>query len=687
MHLLTKLQRHPGFLRFLSHEALGAVLLKPLAPVLKARCLAESVHRVWLYAGGPDGFEPAERFEGVWMQHSFPEAIVTSLFDWARTQHIARSYTLPKLWAEWATVQLRQELGFLLQGWREADGIIALIALEADCLRTVGLPFRIRDNVGTHGPRSLGHGGVPRGLELDEGVEAAVLMARHAKWIGRHDSFAVELTTIEGSCGIPISGASCGLSVALARGFRSEGLRVPVFELAASGTLSSGGTSLACHRDADTLFKKETLLRSLGVKQVILPGDGSSHWQCGEDIVPMMQNLFAELRPIVPKDSHDALMERVIADTTAMHCGHKPADLVERLMRRILAEDLPISDSHLVDVRAEALLTLSAALSHLGRPSDAQDANAQALALAHQLPSSWRGLALARTAVILQDLGEYAAAAEHCDQALSAVTESSHDIVALELDMKASGTKGQVLACWGLCEPRPSRSSEALGLLEHARQCAQSIDARCRGASEPEEPRNVAYLYWWHALHAPERTAEVWDEAWATAEEKDLGKSTQHYLLRHRWLAVYRSLLLVGRLPEWVTVAETFRLPDGGPPWLHSTARKYRGAWHASEGRANEATEDFAKAIGQLRNMHDGISLFDFFAATTALQAGRSLQHLDPDRGAGFLQQALSLFEECEAHMPWFQGSHFAGKRWIKLTRALIAGHESTENPQLYYPY
>lgn len=688
MHLITRLQRHPGFLRFVSHETLGEVLLRPLAPVLKARLLAESVHRVWLFAGSGDDFEHTERFEGAWRLHAIPDAVIATLLEWSRAQHIKRNYAPPRPWAEWANAQLRQELGFLLQGWREADGIIPFIAPNVgrnDCLRAVGLPFRIRDNLSKHGPRSLGHGGVPCGLQLDEGVAAALEMARREGWISKHDSFAMELTTLEGSCGIPVSGASCGLPVALARGLRAEGLRVPIFELAASGTLGCGGRSLASHRDADTLSQKEKLLRSLGVKRVILPGEGSSNWPCGEDITPMMQNLFAQLKPVAQSDSHDALLQKVNKHKEAMHSGHEPAELVERLMRKMLAVDLPDCDSHLTDVRAEALLTLSAALSHLGRPSDARDANSQALELAHQLPSSWRGLALARTAVILQDLGEYEAATEHCDQALGAVSESPHDFGALELDMKASGTKGQVLACWGLCDAHPSRSLQALGLLEHARQCAQEIDARRRHTDEPEEPRNAAYLFLWHALHAPGRASAVWEDAWATAEEKDLGKTTQQYLLRHRWLAVYRSLLVEGKAPNWMKKGEAFEMPRGG--WLHSTALKYRGTWHAFEGRVQAAFEDFNSAIGQLRQNHEDISLFDFFAATTALQAGLSLQQLDPDRSVAFLVQALAIFEECEAHMPWFSGRPFAGAIWIERARSLIAGHESAPPPQLYYPY
>ena len=186
MHLITRLQKHPGFLRFVSHEALGEVLLERLAPVLTARLLAETVHRVWLFAGSPDGFEHAERFERARKVHAMPEGVVYTLLEWSRAQLLTRNYTPPNPWAEWANVQLRQELGFLLQGWREADGIIPFIAPNAgqtDCLLTVGLPFRIRDNLSTHGPRSLGLGGVSCGLELDEGVEAAVALARHEKLI------------------------------------------------------------------------------------------------------------------------------------------------------------------------------------------------------------------------------------------------------------------------------------------------------------------------------------------------------------------------------------------------------------------------------------------------------------------------------------------------------------------------
>jgi tetratricopeptide (TPR) repeat protein len=671
-----------------SHEALGEVLLKPLAPVLTARLLAETVHRVWLFASSADDFEHTECFERAWRLHEIPEAVVATLLEWSHAQHIKRNYAPPRLWAEWANGQLRQELGFLLQGWREADGIIPFIAPKVgrnDCLRAVGLPFRIRGNLGTHGPRSLGHGGVPCELQLDEGVAAALELARREGWISKHECFAVELTTLEGSCGIPVSGASCGLPVALARGLRSEGLRVPVFELAASGTLGCGGTSLASHRDADTLSQKEKLLRSLGVKRVILPGNGSSNWPCGEDITPLMRNLFAQLKPVAQNDAHDALLKKVNQHAQAMHSGHEPAELVERLMRKMLAVDLPESDSHLTDVRAEALLTLSAALSHLGRPSDARDANAQALELAQQLPSSWRGLALARTAVILQDLGEYEAAMENCDQALDAVTDSRHDLEALELDMKASGTKGQVLACWGLCVAHPSRSLDALGLLEHAVHRARELDAQCRHRDEPEEPRNLAYVYLWHALHASERAGEFWDEAWGAAEKMDVGKTTQQYLLRHRWLAVYRNLLVEGKPPCWMGNGESFEMPEGG--WMHSTALKYRGTWHAFEGRLQEAIEDFSSAIWQLRRKHGDISLFEFFAATTALQAGQSLQHLDPDRSTVFLQQALAHFEECETQMSWFSGRPFAGTLWIKRARTLIAGHESVENPQLHYPY
>ncbi len=690
MHLITRLQRHPGFLRFVSHEALGEVLLKPLAPLLTARALAETVHRVWLFTNCVDGFEHTACFERAWRRQGVTEAVIAALLEWTGGQQTKRDYAPPSRWVEWANASQQQELGFLLQGWREADGIIPFVAPETgqnDCLRAVGLPFRIRDNLGAHCTRSLGHGGVPCGLELDDGVEAAVALARHEKWIGRHDSFAVELTTIEGACGMPVSGASCGLPVALARGFRAEGLRVTIFDLAASGTLGCGGTSLASHRDADTLSQKEKLLRSLGIKRVILPGEGESSWPCGEDIIPLIHKLFGQLKPYVQKDARDALMQKVNKHAEAMHLGHESAELVERLMTQMLHVDLNDSDRHMTEVRAEALLTLSAAQNHLGRPSDARYSNAQALELAQQLPSSWRGLALARTAVILQDLGEYEAATENCDLALDAVADSSNDLEALELDMKVSGTKGQVLACWALCDPHSSRSSEALELLRHSRQCSRKIDAHFRRTSESEEPRNVAYTYWWHALHKPFQAAEVWEDAWGTAEQMDLGKTTQQYLLRHRWLAIYRSLLIVGRLPDWAMVAESFKLPVGGPPWLLHTARKYRGVWHASEGRTHEAVEDFTKAIGQLRNNSDVISLFDFIAATTALQAGQSLKYLDPNRSTIFLQEALNLFEECEALMPWFHGTPFAGKLWIRRAGTLIGGREPTENPQLYYPY
>jgi hypothetical protein len=687
MHLITKLQKHPGFLRFVSHEALGEVLLKPLAPVLAARLLAETVHRVWLFAGSPDGFEHAERFERAWKMHAMPQGVVATLLEWSRAQHLTRNYTPPNPWAEWATAQLRQELGFLLHGWQEADGIIPFIAEQTDCLRAVGLPFRIRDNLGTHGPRSLGHGGVQCGLQLDEGVAAALEMARRKKWISKHDCFAVELTTLEGSCGIPVSGASCGLPVAVARGLRSEGLRVPIFELGASGTLGCGGTSLAPHRDADTLSQKEKLLRSLGVKQVVLPGEGSSNWPCGEDITPMMRNLFAQLKPVAQSDAHDVLLKKVNNHAKAMHSGHEPAKIVERLMRQMLAVDLADADSHLTDVRAEALLTLSAALSHLGRPSEARKANEQSLELTQQLPSSWRGMALVRMAVILQDLGEYEVAAEYCDQALAAEEGSRRERQRLELDMKATGTKGQVLICLSLCDRHSSRWPEALGLLEHAVQCAREIDSQRRHGYEAEEPRNMAYVYLWHALHAPERAAEVWDEVWAVAEKMDVGKTTQQFLLRHRWMAVYRNLLVDGSPPCWIENGDSLEMPEGG--WMHSTALKYRGAWQAFEGRVHAAVEDFSNSIGQLRSKQGDISLFDFFAATTALQAGRSLRQLDPDRSAAFLQQALNLFELCEAHMPWFSGRPFAGALWIDWAKILIAGGElqSQSNPQIHYPY
>ncbi|GAA5146301.1 hypothetical protein GCM10023213_39110 [Prosthecobacter algae] len=656
--------------------------------MLKARLIAESVHRVWLYAGSSLDFGHTASFERAWKHLDIPETVITAILEWGCSQHSTRDHAPPAPWLEWADAQLRQELGTLLQGWQEADGIIPFIAPPGepnDCLRAVGLPFRIRDNVGTHGPHAVGCRGQPCGLDLNEGVEAAIEMARRAGWIGRNDCFAVEMTTLEGSCDFPVSGASCGLPVALARGLRAEGLRVPVFQFAASGTLGSGGSSLAPHRDAETLSQKETLLRSFGVKQVILPGGGPTRWPCGEDLTLRIEDLFARLTPVAQSDAHDALLQKVSQHAEAMHRGHQPAELVERLIRKTIADSLPDNDSRLTDVRAEALLTLSAAMSHLGRPLEARDASRQALELAQRLPSSWRGLALARSAVILQDLGEYEAAMENCEQALSVIHPFQQDLESLELDMKVSGTKGQLLTYWGLGGPDPSRSLEALRLLEHARQCAQKIDARRRHLGEPEEPRNAAYLFLWHALHAPGQAAEAWQNAWAAAEKLDLSRTSQQYLLRHRWLAVYRSMLVEGKAPGWMHDAEDLGMPGSG--WLFGTALKYRGTWHAFEGRAQAASDDFDNAVRQFRHNHEGISLFDFFAATTSLQAGESLQPLDPDRSAAFFQQALALFEQCEVHQSWFSGRPFAGSIWKERTRARMAGRECMENPQLHYPY
>lgn len=688
MHLVTKLQRHKGFVRFVSHEALGDLLLKSCAPLLGQRALAETVHRAWLFAGDVDGFSHMNQFEYVWGAVGMPSEVVATLVQWCRCQHAERDYNLPPGLADWASAPLRQEMEILLHGWQQADGLIAFVSSESQCLPAVALPFRISEGGGAHGPRATGRSGACCDLELDEGMLSAVQGARSGEWIGKRDTFGIEFTTLKGKCGVPVSGASCGLPVLIARGLRAKGLRVPPFDLAVSGTLACGGTCLELQHDVHLRQQKEGLLRSMGVKRMILPGGGDgSGWPCGQDIAPRLKALFEEFAPTAERDTHDALLAKVKQHASALHLGHQPAGTVERIIRMTLADDLRESDHRLADVRAEAMLVLSACLSHLGRPAEAQRISEQAMTLADRLPPLWHGHALIRLAVILQDLGDYPAAAGLCDQAVGLSDHAADEWRALELDMKASGTKGQVLASWSLCG-NEARAAEALKLLQHARQCAHRLDSQGQPGTEPEEPRNIAYVYWWHTLHAPEKAQEFWSTAWDAAERKDRAGTTQQFLLRHRWLAVYRSMIVGGRLPHWVTCGQSFAMPGSG--WLHSTARKYRGTWHAFEGRTEAAVEDFNNAIEQLQNKQgeqSGISLFDFFAATTALQAGQSLQHLDPDRSIAFLQQALSLFDACEAHMPWFQGSPFAGNLWIKRAKALMAGNEPAENPQLYYPY
>jgi len=690
MHEVTQLVRNRGRIRLDSDERLGEAMTRSAGlPDLRARLVAESIHRAWLRGAGGTESLGASGFPEAWRVCGLSTELAESLREWIADQRRERSWQPPALWSERAPAAWRLELDRLLQIWRHADGFIPVVSQLPQCAGAVALPFRLYE--GGEGFAHLCHGnrGARCGADFQEALDAAAWIATDLRWRQGRRSLVLELASLDGSCGVAISGQSAGLPILLAIGLRHEGLRAPAFAWGASGVLEPARSRLASLDLSEAYERKAALMDSMGIGRTILPGGEGDRWDPADALDSLLADLCARLRTRgdAKDDAREGLFEKIRKCMNDMHVGYVDASRIERELTILIRVHLPEDRPWLRQARAEALLGLAAARNHLGNAEEAQRALQESLELAADMSATLEGDALVRQAVILQDLGDYEAADRSCQQALSLSDRYADAGIALplELEMKACGTRGQVLACSALESGCGATARESLELLRRARDRARERDGG--RVADPEAPRNAVYVYWWHALHAPGLAAEAWDEA-REAAAADTNPVTMDYLVRHRWLAVYRRLVLTGSSPAWIEEVDESRIPERG--WLRGTCLKYRGAWRARAGRTEAAQEDFSRAIETLTERHgerEAAPLFRFFAATAALQAAESLGGGGGGVDPRHLQQARELFEGVPGVSSWFPKRKFRGEVWMRRIDALASGTPDLPDPQKHFPY
>jgi len=284
----------PGLVRLVSDQALLVLLsdslleCEPWVP----RCLAETIHRMWLFRGqNGSGFDHSDQFHEAWQQCGIREELDSALTKWCAQQQSKRSFDPPEL--SGGDDRLRQTwelLTRLLQHWKDSDGMV-VFARESDdeAIRSaIVLPFVFGSRDDDGGICGL-FGGV-EGLDLMDALKRATGIASSKEWIHNSWSPAVRFPSLDAPIdSTPLVGMSASLPFLAALRARSKGRRFQTLRFGFSGVLDPNGRLEATN--APSLWAaKRALLTQLGA-QCILPGD----WLVNEPVQDVLNDLMAQV--------------------------------------------------------------------------------------------------------------------------------------------------------------------------------------------------------------------------------------------------------------------------------------------------------------------------------------------------------------------------------------------------------
>lgn len=678
--------KHPGSLRLFAHETLAELSKLTADPAFRSELVVEMIHRAWLFAGGSEPFPELVRFREAWVKAGIVDGLISEIDQWLDTQRTARTYDPPAAWDRLAPESLRALLKSLLNDWSEAHGMIVFVRTDNDqsVVPAIALPFKICESSGREQSRACAANGATEGIDLDLSIVAANEYACQRGWIEEKERLGLRLVTLSGSCEPTIGGASGGLAVVVAHRLWHGSIRVRPLELAASGVLKGG--ALHPHVEPKIYAAKHRFFEAVGVRTFILPestcGSWPGGWPCGEALDPRLDELANEHRKSVRTLPPEELRKHIKDLSDSMRYSVNRAGSARVELRRLLDGQLSSPGNCLMNVRFDALIALAGAECHLGNASESETICQQLILEMEQSnerePKPF-GAAFIRRAVNLTDLGKYREAAQLCDKVIAFANSVDRESERRDLLLQALGTKGQALSFLGLFDDEATARADGLTHLEQALDHARWLDANGHPSVSVRmnTPRNLAYIYLWHALHSPSAA----DNAWVTAEKAAVHcEKTRAYIHRHRWLATYRASLLGLEFP-WP--ANEMELPDklheGG--WLYCLALKYRGTARATCGDIEAAIMDFHEAAALLDAGSE--PLFRFMGATAALQAGESLRSAAPSESKGFLERAASIFREWTDE---FTGP-ISGRLWLSRTEALLRGEPLSFHPQLHFPH
>lgn len=652
--------RHPEALALFTESQLAWLLDRPGLPASLIHAgLGELLLRRWLYLGEwPETLARAflryasERLKAVaetFQQHETPEG---------------REFIGPTESAAWAFFRRRAQL-FL-----EAHGLIALLAGRHG-EEAVIVPFRFLPNL----PREA------RVRDMAGNTHAAwssIVAAMEAE-SGEDLGFAIGAVMPAGNHSF--EGPSFGLPLLIARARASGALAsFPVLRVLATGEIR--GSSV---QPVQGVSVKAALASRMGAF-FISPGLAGANRLSVEPgttirkLIPAVEAAFLThgLSTPSPRQAYDA----VRTAEEEVHLGVlKLGDAERRLARCTTAlQSEPASP-----FAKEGLLRISilraAIANHQGDPARARlelEEAGRSPEVARN-PRLYVG-AVAFDIVALADLGFLAEAERAGRDLLSWVDGQMVGDLRDRLwcEMVACGALGgQALLARALREP--VYTTEARRLLQRASQLARELDAGaelCRAATQ---------LSLCQALLEPESgeasfAASAGILARHSWEERRVSRA---YLLRTRFLAGYRHLLLHGVVSG---EAEDWELPDhsiGHASWPYAVALKYRGALRAAGGALTAAGEDFHAALDLLLGAEP--PLLRFIGGTVALQAAESLYASDRETAVAFLDQALAVFRGFESP----PGPALDGQAWIRRSEALGVPDQwpGAPHPQLQFPY
>ena len=696
--LIDRVRSNRGILRLLKLDVLRDMLKEPCGDTsIRARIASEITVRAWLLAGGAPWGSLPERasIEEGWSRYGLDASEVAALSGWLSGEYPMRSYAMSALRGQISDVLFLGTLTRDLGNWETAQGVVPFVAIHEGLSilsDVVLLPFITAEIAGAAITIVQAADGKP--LEgLEEGAERARRALAECGALQHDRGLRVTLVTLtDPGPDVTLNGHSLGLPVIISHYLRHRACHPRCLTVGSSGCLGPGGRLDSSLVDSTSLASKAVCLDRCGVALSIMPegcaagGEDVRSWPTDKSLCEVLQKLLGEVLGLPASlrmsvhgiDSLEHVDGRLRGIEFGMRFGALPASIA-------LAE-ITLIKQHLEikrDVRSRHLLAgasglQAAALCHMGRTLESRAVAGELVAIGKEIGCQYAAEALVRQAVNMTDFADYAMAVTYCDDAQK-LSENLSILERADMQLEAVSTKAQALMYWGLINHR--RVEESLILTRKSVEMARDLDGETPTEGRKNVPRNLAYLYLWHALHVPAEAASIEN---MVREAACSDAKTWPYFLRTRWLVAYRGAR-AGTPVDWMR--HEFELPDqkDDEGWLLALALKYRGTLRASAGRLDEALDDFRGAISMMQ-LVESKPLLAFISATAAVQEGELLMNQFGAEVRDHLEKSLDVFR---LMANWFNAPEISAARWIERVEGLLSGcpPASLPDPQRGFPY
>ena len=577
--------------------------------------------------------------------------------------------------------------------WREAAGFIPLLQRSAGSApEAIALPFAIH-------PRP--HAGAPPVVParapaqaIDGLLDSWQQAWEHARQIGivtDADHLQMRLCGIDAHQAGLLHGPSATWPILIALVLHQAGWKADAWTWAASGCCANvpgrGEAREINPIDARGWRAKASLIESIGVPPTATLLPGRDHpleaLICSRHTTRQM--IEDAVAAMIPGLDNRQTINQVIAELEEIAAAmrYRAVDLfvVETRLNNLLHQCTRQSSPAWTDARAQAIELKATLLCHTGRPG-------ACISLIGDLPPPEhpRGPDLrVRIAVAVSDNAYHQRSLDLCNETLDACRHFGDGAHAIETRMKAHGTSGQTLLMLALEQGDPAHATKALAHLEKAAELATLLDEDLSRARH-NTPRNLAYIFLWHALMDARHAGDAYAKALASAQEtgQDPG-----FIQRIAWLARYRLLLAGdGSAPPWWPAPDPpIPAASCGHGYPAATALKYRGALRAAEGRDAEANADFTHAASLIAD-RDGW-LFAFIRCTILIESAHSLHRLGPPHVAPLVREASTILEQIDHLREFNPDSPAAPARWIERAKTLADPKRTPPHPdpRLAFPY